>query len=507
MALRNPYFTRTDSVQAGRHAQRFHPRGDLLLTSIVTLSILVPRSTVPAQPTETIRVELKLQTGGAIAGAVVDHTDHGLVVVNKSTPYVFAWSELKPGSALGTKRALIVFERGSDELIASDYFDLGRFALMVDRSDVAALNFRRAQELDASLKPQVKASFEAYRTHKKNRKLTQQRLSVAASADQHGEASTQRETGPDSSHPEMGTRRVDTAVPVTTDLLAGRSDDVLAAYKKFGDKVTEVLGRSIVLVESEHFLIWTDWSKRYQGRLVLWAEAMYTALCSQFGLDPSGNIFLTKCPVFCFRSPQRFKKFAKYFDGYEAMDAIGYTRSIEANGHVHVALLRRGSSLADFDRFAYTLVHEGAHAFMHRLHSTKLIPHWVNEGVAEMTAERVLGDRCPAGENAQLLARQYARFGWPVVDFLRDHRPIEVHEYPLACSLIMHMETAGADRLTGFIRALKGGHSVSDALSRQYDGWTLAQLVEDWRMGYRQEDNVRSSVPNSQVPPHKSRKP
>ena len=96
MALRNPHFTRTDSVQAGRHAQRFHPRGDLLLTSIVTLSILVPRSTVPAQPTETIRVELKLQTGGAIAGAVVDHTDHGLVVVNKSTPYVFAWSELEP---------------------------------------------------------------------------------------------------------------------------------------------------------------------------------------------------------------------------------------------------------------------------------------------------------------------------------------------------------------------------------------------------------------------------
>ncbi|UCC32233.1 MAG: hypothetical protein JSU86_08105, partial [Phycisphaerales bacterium] len=176
------------------------------------------------------------------------------------------------------------------------------------------------------------------------------------------------------------------------------------------------------------------------------------------------------------------------FDGYGGKDAVGYTRSIERNGHVHVVLLRRGRSQADFDRFACTLVHEGTHAFIHRLYTSRLIPHWVSEGYADLAAERVLKDRCPAGENAELLARQFVRYDWPITELLGSAGPIPVHQYPLAHSVVAYLEGSGHERFAGFIKDLKTGESVPAALAANYDGLTLDQLEADWRSAVRDAD-------------------
>ena len=269
-----------------------------------------------------------------------------------------------------------------------------------------------------------------------------------------------------------------------------QSDKVLTAYRTFGAKVEEVLGRAVVGLESEHFLIWTDWNRRHHDRLIRRCESMYSALCDQFDLDPLADVFLAKCPVFCFRSKSRFQHFARYFDGYDGVGAAGYTRSIEKNGHVHVALLRTGGTELDFDRFACTLVHEGTHAFVHRLFRSKLIPHWINEGFADLMAERILADRCPTGENAELLARQFVRYGWPVSELLRGTGPIEVHEYPVAQSVIAHLAARGRSRFAGFIEDLKEGKTTVAALAARYDGLTLEQLDADWRSAIRARDPV-----------------
>jgi len=212
---------------------------------------------------------------------------------------------------------------------------------------------------------------------------------------------------------------------------------------------------------------------------------MYAALVERFDLQATDEVFLAKCPVFCWRSKARFQKFARYFDGYEGSSAVGYARSIEKNGHVHVVLVRQGRSEADFDRFACTLVHEGSHAFMHRLYSTRLIPHWVNEGYAELTAERVLGERCETAEKAALLARQFVRYDWPLGGMLESVAAIEVHEYPLAHSLVAHLEGLGRPRFAGFVRSLKEGRTTAEALAANYDGMTLAQLEQSWRSAIR----------------------
>lgn len=444
-------------------------------------AVMVTASVASGQ-TETMQANLKLRTGGGLSGLVVDYTRHGLVIVHEKIPYVFAWDELESGCAYGTQRTLLTRQRGGESrLSAEDHFRLGLFALTTGRDDLAANEFRRAKRLSREYASLIKEAVDDYR------------LQEAASRADHyplaEEVSVAGSDAPQTSglpiHVEVDlTNRLKSLSPipkVATGPLHNSRAQVLEAYKAFGEKAKKVIGKDVVLIESDHFLIWTDWERRHRDRLLEWCESMYTALCKQFDLNPSEDIFLAKCPVFCWRSKARFQRFARQFDGYDGVNAIGYTRSIEANGHVHVVLLRQGRSEADFDRFACTLVHEGTHAFLHRLYTSRLIPHWINEGYADLTAERVLGDRCPAGENAALLARQIVHYDWPIRELLHSAGPIEVHQYPLAHSVIAYLESLGPDRFAGFIRDLKAGKPVDAALAVRYDNLTLDQLEAQWR--------------------------
>ncbi len=439
-------------------------------------ALLVFASTVCAE-TETIRVDLKLRTGGALGGLVVDHTEHGLVIVHEDTPYVFAWSELEAGCAYATKRALLILQRGDKtHLSAEDHYQLGLFALRHARSNSAANEFRMARKLGSGYGPMIE---QALREHRRDK--------AAASDDAHPLTQDPSDTSSDAADESSLPRRIEDELTrmdgarLAPQPSAEHRAQVLEVYRAFGKKVQEVMGRGVVLIESDHFLIWTDWEARHRERLEDWCESMYSALCAQFDLDPAVDVFLAKCPVFAWRQEKRFKEFARLFDGYASTNAIGYTRSIEKNGHVHVVVLRQGRLEADFDRFACTLVHEGTHAFMHRLYTSRLIPHWINEGYAELMAERVLGERCPAGEKAALLARQFVRYDWPIAGLLHGTGPIDVHQYPLAHSVVSHLEGADRRRFASFIKDLKGGATVEAALAANYDGMTIDQLEARWR--------------------------
>jgi len=428
----------------------------------------------------TIEVTLDLETGGSITGMVVDHNEHGIVVAAGGTPYVVAWDDVETRTAYVTRRDLLAMARGGpDELTAADHFDIGLFALSRDRSDLAATHFGRAGTLDRRYQQRARAAFQEYRERKQAEVSDRGPLDddVAPGA-----------LGPPAARPEPGlAERIDAGLPeydasgtatATTPEMRARAREV---YRHFDGAVKDLLGEKVALIETDHFLIWTDWELRHHQRLAQWCEAMYAAVAAEFGLDPRASVFLAKCPVFCWRSKARFLRFAERFDAHDAHDATGYTRSIEKNGHVHVVLLRRGASVRDFNRFASTLVHEGTHAFLHRLYSTRLIPHWVNEGCAELIAERVLGDRCPAKENAALLAGQFAQQGWSIRGLLHSAGPIEVHEYPLAYSVVSYLHAQGSDRLGHFIRQLKAGEDLASALATSFDGLGLDELEVRWR--------------------------
>jgi len=454
------------------------------LSSVQTALAAAVLITSPARgQTETIRVDLKLRTGGALSGLVVDHTDHGLVIAAETTPYVFAWDEIEAGSAYVARRNLLVHDRGGRQnLTAGDHFQLGLFTLKSDRNDLAAREFRKAEELDSTYKQRVREAFNHYREAKRESDLG---VDPAEEAIGSPPAANAAEKGLVEEIDAQLFEGISAGEPVGTNPEIRRR--ALEVYKTFGTRVREEIAKDLTLIETDHFLIWTDWKGHDKQRLVDWCESMYSALCEQYGFDPSGSVFLAKCPVFCWQSKARFLRFAQRFDGHDGKNAIGYTRSIEKNGHVHMVLLRNGRSQADFDRFASTLVHEGTHAFLHRLYTTRLIPHWVNEGLADLVAERVLGDRCPNAENAGLLATQYVRYDWPIGDLLYNTGPIGVHQYPLAHSIVAYLESLGTERFAIFVKSLKNGESVSRALAVAFDGLTPGELEAHWRAAVRDQ--------------------
>jgi hypothetical protein len=425
-------------------------------------------------------VDLKLRSGGAITGEVIDHTDHGLVILANTTPHVFAWTELEGGSAYDIRRSLLVFMRGDvSQLTAEDHFELGVFALRQGRNDLAANAFRAAEKIDKRYRKRAEAAFAEFRARAQqweNNKLAFFDTVAAGKAEPELKVVPPgtRAAGAD---PHLPPELQPDTHPIPADV----QKQVYDAYMAFGEKVREELGRDLELLESDHFLIWTDWPRSERPLLTRWAEAMYAALSHELGLAPGAEVFLAKCPMFCFQRPGRFRRFAQKFDGYSGKEAVGYTRSAEQTGHVHLVLVRQGDSQIDFERFATTLVHEGTHAFLHRLHSSALIPHWVNEGYADLMAERVLGEQSVTGENAALLARQYVKHDWPMGDMLAGGGPLAVHEYALAHSLIAYLDSLGEHRLARFIRVLKQGKSSPEALAESFDGLTMEQLERDWR--------------------------
>ncbi len=428
----------------------------------------------------TALVDLRLRTGGTLRGQVLDYTDHGLVVTADGKPYVFAWAELESGSACQVRCLLMDLHRGGREhYLAEDYLALGGFALAQERTTAAAEFFRLAAKLDRRLEAEIQKTLAASREIAGDRSVSidhgvdNVEFGAARPSDRRGQEGLS-----DRLESALNALGEQTVVSASSPELSAAVEEI---YRKFGGTVQKAISKNIALVETEHFLIWTDWNPDSRRHLAGWCEAMYAALCHEWGLDPRRNVFLAKCPVFCFRAKPRFRDFAWLFDGHDVSNSLGYTRSIESNGHVHVAVLRQGESRADFERFAVTLVHEGTHAFLHRLYGPRLIPHWVNEGYADWMAERVLGERCFTGENADLLARQYARHDWPIGDLLQSAGPIDLQMYPVAQSVVRFLKHQNPAAFRAFLRSLKEGRSVPEALAENYEQMTLIKLEQQWR--------------------------
>ena len=455
-----------------------------------------PQPSVPP-----VSVELTLLTRGKISGPVLDYDSEGLVIVADRKAFVVAFSEMDSGSAFRAKRALLAALRGGQPMLtAEDRFGLGLYMLSRGRNVIAANEFKASTRLDRSYGPKGKAALDRFRSEQARRPvaklsaLSDERVpSLPTEADAKGESDlcgTQLMDallGTSGTPSTPGTPGGDVGVPESWPTLSATRRAALVGDIKafFARRLPQGVGAGIELIETDHFLLWSDLPALERQALAQWCETMYRALCLQFQFSTEGSVFLGKCPIFCFRSKARFLNFAKRFDGHSGTGSIGYTRSIVRSGYVHVVLYRQGATPPDRDRFLSTLVHEASHAFLHRVHRPVLIPHWINEGYADWVAERVLEDRCVAGENANLLAWQYVRYDWPIAELLRSTGPIGVHQYALAHSVVAFLASTDSAALGALIRGLKERMTFAQALSAAYGGMTLEALDEGWRASIR----------------------
>ncbi len=448
------------------------PRAALRTASrlaVVLVMISAAASWAGERPPSPV-LQFHLITGGQIIGRMLSATDRSVVVDCDGFPCAFTYDRMLPDSACRTKFFVLSWTRGGRErLTAADHHALGLLALRHNRYTLAKRNFTAAARIDSTHRL---LGDRALTEHRRRRRGDASATDDEPKEPVHSAFAGDRGPALDFSLP------ADLTDPALQELDESRRNRIINAYKKVGRELRERVGSDLVLLETPHFLIWTDWAKAEHSHLRAWCEQMYESLIARFSLPPDAPVFAGKCPVFCLRSRKRFRTVAHLLDDYDVTGALGYTSS-DGNGHVHVVVCRQGGSDAARDAFAATLVHEGAHAFLHRYLTTRPLPPWINEGLAELVADAVLGQRCPSREAADAVAREIRRRDLSIQPLFADDHALEARWYPVAHSLVAFLLERDSARFVRWISSLKAGADAETALHEEFR-LTFDDLERAW---------------------------
>lgn len=138
------------------------------------------------------------------------------------------------------------------------------------------------------------------------------------------------------------------------------------------------------LVETNFFLFLTDLNDRDLSGYIGYLDAMYVELCKAFGLSPLKNIWCGKCVVVAFEQENRYLRFeAVHMDNPSARGTQGLCHQY-SDGRVIFAGFQGKRD------FAHVLVHETSHGFVHRYLSSARAPSWLNEGMSDWLAGKIV---------------------------------------------------------------------------------------------------------------------
>ena len=246
------------------------------------------------------------------------------------------------------------------------------------------------------------------------------------------------------------------------------------ALKQEAEKVQRSLGQRLELYEDANFLVYSDLNAGEARRWVGLLDDMYDRLLEMFDLEKGRNIFRGKCLIYIFRNEQDYYRYCSGALGFPGRGTAGVCES-RGDGMAVVAFFRQRDTL----NFAHVLVHESAHAFVHRYRSFPQIPSWINEGIAEYVAHALVDNR-GFGESDWSGRNADARLQLQRAGSLRgmlDVGHIDGWQYPVAYELCQFMVRQSATRYRAFIDAIKDGKPWEQALNEDY-GLSRHKLVE-----------------------------
>ena len=157
----------------------------------------------------------------------------------------------------------------------------------------------------------------------------------------------------------------------------------MESHRKFIEKV-QYDTPGLRLVETKFFLFLTDLNDQDLSGYIGYLDAMYAELCKAFGLSPQKNIWCGKCVVVAFAKENRYLKFeANHMGNPTAKGSQGLCHQY-GDGRVIFAGYQGERD------FAHVLVHETSHGFVHRYLSSARAPSWLNEGMSDWLAGKIV---------------------------------------------------------------------------------------------------------------------
>ena len=224
-------------------------------------------------------------------------------------------------------------------------------------------------------------------------------------------------------------------------------------------------------IETEFFTFITDLNPAEVDGYIAYLDAMYAELCKAFGLPPEKNIWAGKCIVFAFRAKNTYLAFeaAVMEVGPAEINSTQGLCHQFPNGKVVFAGYKGNNNF-----FGHVLVHETSHGFVHRYLSSARAPSWLNEGMADWLADKVVKGR--KIKDRQRLAANRVKLKNDWNDVLNIPR-ITGEQYGI-CSVLVEILVAkdnGKGKFKKFIDGIKEGHSPKECLKDHFN-MTYAEL-------------------------------
>ncbi|MEM1012469.1 MAG: hypothetical protein AAGI46_09645 [Planctomycetota bacterium] len=441
----------------------------LIVLGLASLVHAEPPRVVPRAYEPGVTVSLTLpDRPGALRRVTVDLVaveQGGLVVLEGGQRTTFVWAEVSPGS---TFQALLRAERPKTGQAWLELAELARAFGAEKQSDEA---LRRAVAADASLKAQAEA-IEAM-------ELGGLRVDPA-----EPEAEPATDADPASDLPEVvgiDGRRLPPKFVTVTPTEAARGDEI-ARWE--AQQAQEKLGVRLRVIQTEHFLIFTNWDRVDDPWLEQQLESAYQFLSREFHVGPEQTVFVGRLPVYMFDTQEQMLIYAREFDRFDASDMVAGYHATRGGGFNKLvmskprATAQMGLPVAR-QRWARTLVHEFVHAFLARYRGEKHLPRWLDEGLAEMLAETIY-----PRPHAEETARTIARSGRSVAEIFDDRNMPGGHLYPVMMSMTNGLYRQDPPRFVAMVDRIKAGEDAETMLMEHF-GVDYARLEQLWRESMR----------------------
>jgi hypothetical protein len=410
---------------------------------VLAFVMLMPLVTRAATLDKPLYAEVFLKSNNQkLAGNVTQWDSEGIVIHVGDQDRKTGWPEITPASAFTLRQRLI------DKKSASDWLALGTMAWHTGLKDQAKMALNSAVKLDPKLKPQVDDLLSKPAT----------RPMVVHASIRPG------------------------AAPVKYIKSTPQEDaDAIATAQKVAGSVGEAMKIKFTEIQTAHFIVFTDWAPAEFDFLKTNLEAAYGAVSRQFEIPVKDNVFVGKLPVFMFKDQRSFLSYAHNFDDLPANpNLLGYYAA-HGDGTGHMAMWKPNERISGStgrtpeEQWAYTLTHEFTHAFVDRYRTSRRIPRWLNEGIAEVIAQGQFPQT-----STHIEAREMAIGGMPLGQLFDDEVMPGGEYYPVMQTMVEMLIQQDRRAFLKWFDAMKEGDKPEASL-KKYFGIDYAGLENAWR--------------------------
>jgi len=239
-------------------------------------------------------------------------------------------------------------------------------------------------------------------------------------------------------------------------------------------------------IQTEHFIIFTDWDAREDVFLKKYTEIAYTRVAKMFELSPKDNVFVGKLPIYMFADGNTFRKFSKDMLKIDTPPSVLGYFATRSDGSILMAMWQPAafgdqSKRNEAEReWGYTLVHEFSHAFVARYRTNQHLPRWLDEGIAEVVAQ----SQFPR-QYVRAFARQMSEQADKQVTAVFDEsvRP-GGDMYPVMMTMVEVLIRENPKKFLAYFNAIKDGQEGEPALKSIF-GMDYPALKRTWKIYIR----------------------